>query len=309
MRIVEAIRDECQPMTGRWFGMRGSLFAIITGCFVPAAALSAEGEKPGPVAFVTVETRDLKIEFAGDRAWTISRILHRRAVITDRSGFYGTVFSPVGGRWIGTGHNEGGIEKVDRVVLTVDDRECALTDNATYRGRHAVLRKQSRMGPIRLEAVYTVTDDRVIEQHRYETTEQVNIGVLYGFMHPFVPTTTEWMAAKADGTMVEGGFDSKGGHRLRADVKWTAIHDPKTKRATLVWYPKPVVGQGLKTFYWDKTVYHKLYNQLYSNATVAAGTRFDAEVILRCLETDTLSWKEKIKALAGQTNLSIRSNP
>lgn len=289
--------------------MKRALSVLIATCSLSTADLSAAGEKPGPVAFVTVETRDLQIEFAGDRAWTISRILHKGAIITDRSGFYGTVFSPVGGRWIGTGHNEGGVEKVDSAVLTVDDRECALKDKAVYRGRHAVLRKQSRMGPIRLEAVYTVMDDRVIEQHRYETAGEVKIGVLYGFMHPFVPTTTEWMAEKVDGTTVEGGFDSKGGHRLREDVKWTAIHDPKTQRATLVWYPKPLAGQGLKTFYWDKSVYHKLYNHLYSNATVAAGTKFDAEVILRCVETDTPTWKEKVKALAAQTDTSARSNP
>jgi hypothetical protein len=276
------------------------VLSFVAASLLPVANLRAAGEKPGPVAYVTVETRDLAIEFAGDRAWTISRIIHKGAVITDRAGFYGTVFSAVGGKWIGTGHNEGGVEKVSSVVLTVDGKECALVDKAVYRGRHAELRKQSMMGPIRLEAGYTILDDRVTEQHRYETTEEVKIGVLYGFMHPFLPTTTEWMAEKADGTMVDGTFDSQGGHRLREDVKWTAIHDPKSQRATLVWYPKPLAGQGLKTFYWDKTVYHKLYNHLYSNVTVAAETKFEAEVILRFAETDTVSWKEKTRAFAKE---------
>lgn len=285
--------------------MNRSLFILIALGFLAGPSYAA-GEKPGPVAYVTVETRDMTIEFAGDRAWTISRILHKGAIITDRTGFYGTVFSPVGGKWIGTGHNEGGIEKVKNAVLTVDGKACELKDKAVYRGQHAELRKQSMMGTIKLEAIYTVMEDRVIERHRYETTEEVKIGVLYGFMHPFLPTTTEWMAEKADGTSVEGTFDSKGGHRLREDVKWTAIHDPKSQRATLVWYPKPLVGQGMKTFYWDKTVYHKLYNHLYSNATVAAGTKFEAEVVLRCIETDTAAWKEKTRALAKETSASVQ---
>ncbi len=280
--------------------MKRSAFALLAASLLTAAHLHAAGEKPGPVAYVTIETRDFSIEFAGDRAWTISRILHRGAVITDRRGYYGTVFSAVGGKWIGTGHNEGGVEKVASAVLTVDGKPCELKDKAVYRGQHAELRKQSMMGPIRLEAVYTVTDDRVIEQHRYETTEEVKIGVLYGFMHPFVPTTTEWMAGRADGTTVEGSFDSQGGHRLRENVKWTAIFDPGSQRATLVWYPQPLIGQGLKTFYWDKTVYHKLYDQLYANATVAAGTKFEAEVVLRCVKTDAASWKEKTRALAAE---------
>ncbi|MDI1314533.1 hypothetical protein [Prosthecobacter sp.] len=272
--------------------------AVLT--LTPALSFAA-GEKPGPVSYVTVETRDLKVEFAGDRAWTISSITHKGALITGRPGFYGTVFAPEGGKWIGTGHNEGGIEKVESAVLTVDGKPCELVDGAVYRGGNAELRKQSMLGPIKLKAIYTITDDRVIELHRYEATTDVNIGILYGFMHPFVPSTTAWMAEKTDGTLVDGTFESKSGHALQEDVKWTAIHDPKSQRATLVWYPQPLVGQGLKTFYWDKTVYHKLYNHLYSHAMLKRGTKFEAKVILRCIETDTANWQEKIKVLSAET--------
>lgn len=275
---------------------------LTTASFLFAFRLHAEGEVKRPVAYVTIETRDFTIEIAGDRAWTISRILHKGAVITDRTGFYGTVFSPVGGKWIGTGHTEGGVEQVTSAVLTVDGQPCELKDKAVYRGHRAELKKQSLLGTIRLEAGYTFLDDRVIERHHYETTAEVKIGVLYGFMHPFLPSTTEWLAEKADGAIIEGAFASKSANQLRQDVKWTAIHDPKTQRATLVWYPKPLAGQGLKTFYWDKTVYHKLYNQLYANATVPAGTQFKAEVLLRCLEADTPGWKDKMRALAKETS-------
>jgi len=276
-----------------------SLLIGLVGVIAPILAFAA-GAKPGPVAYVMIETRDLRMEFAGDRAWTISRIEHRGQVITGRTGFYGTVFSPEGGKWIGTGHNEGGTEKVESAVLTVDGKVCALTDKAVYRGARAELRKHSKMGPLKLEATYIVMDDRVIEEHRYEATAEVKIGTLYGFMHPFVPTTTEWMAEKADGTMIEDKFDNQGGHKVEADVRWTAIHDPVTKRIALVWYPVPLIGQGPKTFYWDKTVYHKLYNQLYSHSTVAKGVKFEAKVIVTCAESETAEWKAKARALADE---------
>lgn len=276
-----------------------SLRLCLVGIIAPIVTFAA-GEKPGPVAYVMIETRDLKVEFAGDRAWTISRIEHRGQVITGRTGFYGTVFSPEGGKWIGTGHNEGGVEKVESAVLTVDGKECALTDKAVYRGARAELRKRSMLGLLKLEARYIVTDDRVIEEHRYEATEEIKIGTLYGFMHPFVPTTTEWMAEKADGTIIEGKFDNQGGHQVEADVKWTAIHDPVTKRVALVWYPVPLIGQGPKTFYWDKTVYHKLYNQLYSHSTVAKGAKFEAKVIVSCAESETAAWKDKARAMSKE---------
>jgi hypothetical protein len=83
-------------------------------------AAAGQALKPGPPAIVTIETRDLTVEFAGDRAWTIHRILHKGAVVADKKGFYGTVYAAQPGKWIGTGHNEGGIEKVQQVSLMVD---------------------------------------------------------------------------------------------------------------------------------------------------------------------------------------------
>jgi hypothetical protein len=76
---------------------------------------------------------------------------------------------------------------------------------------------------------------------------------------------------------------------------------PVSRRAMLAWYPVPLAGQGVKTGYWDKTVYHKLYNQVYSHAAVAAGVKFEAAVIVRGVEADAASWKDAAKALAADT--------
>ena len=88
----------------------------------------------------------------------------------------------------------------------------------------------------------------VLERHRYEATTKVRIDTLYGFMHPFLPSTTEWTAEKPDGSVMGGAFKSKDDNLLKEDVKWTALHDPSVKRTIMVWYPKPLKGQGAKTF-------------------------------------------------------------
>lgn len=260
----------------------------------------AAGLKPGPPAVVAVETRDLKVEFAGDRAWTLHRIFHKDALVADKVGFYGTVFAAEGGKWIGTGHNEGGVEKVESVTLTVDGKPRELADKAVYRGRRAEIHKRSMMGPLRLEATYIVTDDCLLERHRYEATEEVKIGTLYAFMHAWLPRTTEWIAEKADGTVIEGKFDSNGDFEVKQDVKWTASYDPTNRRAMLAWHPTPLAGQGIKTAYWDKTVYHKLYHQIYSHATVARGTKFEAVVVVAGVEADPAGWKQAAKTLAAE---------
>lgn len=275
---------------------------LIAATLLAAVSLSpAAGPKPGPPAIVTIETRDLRVEFAGDRAWTIHRIFHKGALVADKVGFYGTVFSPEGGQWIGTGHNEGGVEQVESVALTVDSKPCGLTDKAVYRGQRAEIRKRSMMGPIRLEAVYIVTDDCLLERHRYEATAEVKIGTLYAFMHAWLPRTTEWIAEKADGAIIEGKFDNSGDFEVKQDVKWTALYDPESRRAMLAWYPTPLAGQGIKTGYWDKTVYHKLYNQIYSHATVASGAKFEATMVVCGVEADAQAWKTAAQALAAET--------
>jgi hypothetical protein len=270
---------------------RLSAFLLAALALSGAAAAHAAGPKPGPVAYVTLETRDFRVEIAGDRAWTISRIVHRGAEITGRTGFYGTVFSAQGGQWIGTGHNEGGVEKVEQAVLTVDGETRELTDGAVHRGARLELRKRSFLGPIRLEAVCTVTDDAILERHRYQFTEEVKVGRMYAFMHPFLPSTKAWLAETADGRRVDGGFDESGAHRLREDVRWTAIHDPTARRATLVWSPEVIEGPDLKTFYWDKNVYHKLYHSIYAQTTVPAGTHREVAVELRCIEAGPQDWQ------------------
>lgn len=274
----------------------GAAFLLAT-----ASLAAAADNKPGPPAIVTVETRDMRIEFAGDRAWTIHRIAYKGEIEADKVGFYGTVFAPEGGKWIGTGHNEGGVEQVQEVSLTVDGKPCELTDKASYHGERAELHKRSMLGPLRLEATYVVTDDSVLERHRYEATSEVQIGTLYAFMHPWIPRTTEWMAELGDGAVIDGKFDNSGDFKLKLDPKWTAIYDPLSHRAMLAWYPVPLAGQGIKTGYWDKTVYHKLYNQIFAHATVPGGTKFEAAVIIRGVEADEASWKEGAKACAANT--------
>lgn len=266
-----------------------------------ATAAFAAGPKPGPPHVVAVETRDYTVEFAGDRAWTIYRIFFKGALVGDKNGFYGTVLIPGGGKFIGTGHTEGGIEKVESVTLTVDGKPAELKDKAAYRARRAELRKKSVMGPLRLEATYVVTDDCLLERHCYEAPEDTKLQLLYAFMHCWLPRTTEWIAEKADGTVVGGKFDSSGNFKLRTDVKWTALYDPESRKAMLAWFPKVLAGQGHRTTYWDKTNYHKLYTHLYADATLPKGTKFEAALVVRGVEAAPDDWKRAIKDAAAET--------
>lgn len=273
--------------------MRGLILLVAVG-----TAVAAE-PKPGPPVVVAVETRDYRVEFAGDRAWTIQRIFHQGTLVGDRNGFYGTVLIPKGGKFVGTGHTEGGGEQVASVTLTVDGKPVELNDKALYRGRRAELHKKSVIGPLLLEATYVVTDGCVLERHQYAAPEQADLHLLYAFMHCWLPGTTEWIAARADGTIVEGRFDSAGDFELRSDVKWTALYDPASQRAMLAWFPEVLTGQGHRTAYWDKTNYHKLYTQLFAGATLPKGFKLDAKLIVQAVPGAPGEWKAAVQQAAA----------
>jgi hypothetical protein len=109
------------------------------------------------------------------------------------------------------------------------------------------------------------------------------------------------MAELGDGAIFDGKFDNSGDFKLKQDRKWTALYDPESRRAMLAWYPTPLAGQGIKAGYWDKPVYHKLYNQIYSHATEPAGTKFEAAVILGGIESDAAAWKDAARTRAADT--------
>ncbi|MDB6137252.1 MAG: hypothetical protein JWO94_324 [Verrucomicrobiaceae bacterium] len=212
-----------------------------------------------------------------------------------------------GARWIGTGHDEGGVEKIEHISLTVDGKACALTDKAAYQGHRATLEKQSMLGSVKLQATYVVTDDAILERHRYEATDDVRIDTLYAFMHPWVPHTSEWMAELPDHSVLEGKFDSGGGYHMQADPKWTAVYDPISHRVALAWYPVPLAGQGLKSTYRDKAIYHKLYNQICSHMPFTKGSRLEAAVIVRGVESSQGHWKQAARSLASATAADFAS--
>lgn len=290
--VAELVLASSWPRGYDWH-MRATVFLLSA-----AAALAAE-PKPGPASVVTVETRDYRVEFAGERAWTIHRIFHQGTLVGDRNGFYGTVLIPKGGKFIGTGHTEGGVEQVENVTLTVDGKPVELADKAFYRGARAELHKRSVMGPLRLEATYVVTDDRILERHQYAAPEQAEIHLLYAFMHCWLPVTTEWIAADADGTITQGSFDSAGDFELRADVKWTALYDPGSQRAMLAWFPEVLTGQGHRTAYWDRTNYHKLYTQLVAGATVPKGFKLDAKLVVQAVPAAPADWQTAVQQAAA----------
>jgi hypothetical protein len=144
-----------------------------------------------------------------------------------------------------------------------------------------------------------VTDDRIRERHEFTAAEDQGMGLMYAFMHPWVPTMKYWVGKPLEGgDLLRGEFQNDKGFKMRADVRWTAVYDPTSKKGMVVIYPKPIVGKNHKNAYWDQPHYHKLYLQTFSNDTVKAGTTWEYELVLRGFESGQDQWEKKAAAVA-----------
>jgi len=276
-------------------------FLIIPSVAVllPLCALAQSRSSSG-AALVTVETRDFKVMFNEKAAWTLYEISYKGTVVCGHNGYYGAVLIPKGGKFIGTGHTDGGQEQVEKVELTVDGVKRPLTDKAIYKGHKIVLKKNSMIDKLKHTATLEITDDQIREHHDFTATEDEAMHLMYAFMHPWVPTTKYWIGMPLQGgDLLRGEFANDKGFKMRADVRWTAVYDPTNKNGMVAAYPKPIAGKLHKNAYWDQPHYHKLYFQTFSDDTVKAGTAWDYEIVLRGFEATEKEWEKKATSVAA----------
>ena len=70
--------------------------------------------------FLTLKSGNYRIVFEAASAWTLDELHFEGRQFGLNNGHYGTVLTPKGGKWWGTGHSEGGREVVHSLKLTVD---------------------------------------------------------------------------------------------------------------------------------------------------------------------------------------------
>jgi len=210
---------------------------LLTCCLIVCVihALPIQAADPRPDNRVTVSVGDYRVELREQGAWTFGCMYYGDVRIGGDNGWYGLVLRRPKGGWIGTGHTEGGTEKVEQARLVIDGRDVSLAAKATYRGKHARLEKRSRVDNLSLHAVYDITPDGITEMHAIEAIEDQPVVTLYAFMHAWRPTTKQWMAEGEGGKILKGDLVShnpkvRGNHwPLMNDVRWTAVYDPTAK--------------------------------------------------------------------------------
>jgi len=233
------------------------LISCIGALLVVAGAAADELPEPG---VVVIKTGALTAELQRRHSWNLQRLSYRGVEVAGPTGVWGTVISvPAIGGWVGSGHTQGGIERIEEVTLTVDGEQVPLDDGAVYACDRAVLVKRSMLDKIRLEAMYTFADETITHSVRLTATEDVAVTTVYPFIHCLSPDTSEWFALTWDNAEAGGEFTGDGKLPWHSDWAWTAAYLPDGQTCFLL---RDLMGprdRETKMGYWDQERYHKLY--------------------------------------------------
>jgi hypothetical protein len=241
---------------------------------------------------LTVRAAHYKVVFSARQAWTIYTLDFDDKPVGQATGFYGTVLIPniPGGAFIGTGHTEGGREVVHALKLTVDGTEAPVQPDGTVTGHSIELAKDSTIYKFRARTTITVGDDQVVERQELEATEDLDLRLMYLFMHCWTSDSTGWCAELADGSFVQGAFDGEG-FELNRDSRWCAQYIPTMGLSILGYTPRVATGPRSQTMLWDLPRYHKFYTRRTEGGeSFRAGDKLDYTMIVKAVPTETGDW-------------------
>ena len=259
------------------------------------------GEGVPEAGRITCRTKHYALRFDARNAWTILDMRYDDDLFGHSNGFYGTVLVPRGGRWIGTGHREGGREVVNSLKLTVDGQERPVKVGETFSGSSVSLMKESSIHKFRALVEVTLQDDHVFERTQLTAVEDMKLGILYYFMHCFPPTTTQWVAELPDGEIETGALTDSGKMAVEKDTRWVAQFEPSRKLGLLCYTPRVITGNKSQSKIWQKKHYHKYYLQQNQGQAFKAGDKLDFSVIVQAVPNeigDGSATKAAAKALA-----------
>lgn len=240
---------------------------------------------------MTVRTEHLRAVFEARSAWTLDEIWYDDFKVAGPTGHYGTVLIPEGGRWIGTGHSEGGREIVHDLALTVDGEQRPVEVGAEIEGEEATLVKRSTIHQFDATHTVTVRGGEIVERAQLTASETHELSLMYLFMHCIEPATTRWIAEAADGEIVEGTFESNKDFELERRARWWAQLFPEQNLAVLMYLTRIPDVNGSMIRMWDLSHYHKVYVQHDRGGLwLDEGDELDFTLVFTVVEDETGHW-------------------
>ncbi|OQA88435.1 MAG: hypothetical protein BWY31_00298 [Lentisphaerae bacterium ADurb.Bin242] len=251
-------------------------------------------------ADITLESGPYRVKILEGQFFAAGQIFFNDVMICNNNGYNGSVFAPAGGKFIGAGHQEGGVEKLIAAELTADGRKINPLSGA-IRGEKLLFEKFSQLD--RLKIVYRIelTPGQVNFSAQWEASADQPVSTFYVHQYCWSEKTTGWTARMRDGSRTAGEFKSDEGWHLNGPywTSWFSMYDPETQTGFVVALDDTTSSSGNCRF-WDRKIYHKLYYQPVLKPVIRAGEKSPFyRLMLRGFKAPPDAWQNEAAEIAS----------
>lgn len=256
--------------------------------------------------FVSLKTPGFSVRVAPQWAWTLDTIAYRDKVLAEPSGLYGLVIDIADGKFVGSGHREGGREEVLEVQLEADGKPVDFLHGGVITANNFVFTKIAKVNELSLKSVLRISEDEIAGEQFVHVEKDFKVTTMYAFMFPWLASTTEWCAETIDGKALEGKFENKG-FILHEKLRWCAAYEPTTKIAAITFFPPNKEDENFLHFFNDHAAYHKQYFKTMSGRELKAGEEFHYATSLLAVVAEQDEWKQKARQAAENFKLKSQA--
>ncbi len=266
-----------------------SLIAIL-------CAIQTVFARPGDMI---LEAGPYKVHFEKKAHFASAQYFYDGVEIGNRNGFYGTIFASSFNKFVGSGHNEGGTEKILSLKLVCDGVETPVETKA-FKGQKLEFTKISMLNNLKVNAKITITPENIIIDKSFEAVEDQQFFSIYIFQFCWSEKTDKWMVIRPNGTCGTGEFKSNEGWFLRsneAELRSCTLYNSNAQKGILGFFSKYFPQQG-RYYLWDRKVYHKFYFPATHPKMLKKGYKSpEYQFVLKGFSASPDKWQDTVKQL------------
>lgn len=275
--------------------MMKKIISVLTAVF----ALSALFARPGDM---TLEAGPYKVVFEEKNAWCSAQYFYDGVEMGNRNGYYGTIFASSLNKFVGSGHKEGGAEKVLSTALLIDGVKTPVAAKE-FKGKKIEFTKVSMLNNLEVTAKITITPENIIIDKSFKAVEQQKFFSIYIFQFCWDIANDKWMINRPNGTFADGVFKSNEGWFLRGrerEVRYCALYNSKAQKGIMGFFSKYFPQQG-DYYLWDRKVYHKFYFAAANPKMLAKGYKSpDYQFVLKGFSASPAKWQDTVKNIGTE---------
>ncbi len=271
----------------------------ILALFIVIFTVSAVFARPGDMV---LEAGPYKVVFEEKNAWCSAQYFYDGVEMGNRNGYYGTIFASAQNKFVGSGHNEGGNEKVLSAKLVIDGVETPVAAKE-FKGKKIEFTKVSMLNNLKVTAKMTILPENIIIDKSFEAVEEQKFYSIYIFQFCWDIANDKWMINRPNGTFDNGEFKSNEGWFLRgkeSEIRYCALYNSKANKGLVGFFSKYFPQQGYY-YLWDRKVYHKFYFTASNPKLLKKGYKSpDYQFVIKGFTAENAKWQDTVKSIGNE---------